>query len=169
MAAEQLEVYLLRHGIAEEGRPGGRDADRALTPEGKRRLRDTLAVAKAAGAAPQLLLSSPYRRAVESARIAGEVFGFKGQIIESSAFTPMADVRQAWDEIRLYSGTGSLLIASHEPLTGLLTGYLCGTPNLPVDVKKGSVTRVDLDQAGTQPRGVLKWILTPRLAGATRD
>ncbi len=165
----RLEVYLLRHGIAEEGRPGSRDADRALTPEGKRRLRETLNVARSAGASPQLLLSSPYRRAVETARIAAEVFGFKGQIIESAAFTPGSDTRAAWEEIRLYAGTGSLLVASHEPLTGLLIGFLCGTPNLIVDVKKGSLTRVDLDHVGAQPRGVLKWMLTPRLAGGTRD
>jgi len=34
-----MEIYLLRHGIAEDGRPGLKDADRALTPDGREKLR----------------------------------------------------------------------------------------------------------------------------------
>ena len=40
-----MELYLLRHGIADDDAPGGRDADRALTAEGKKKLRDLLKVA----------------------------------------------------------------------------------------------------------------------------
>jgi phosphohistidine phosphatase len=40
-----MEIYLLRHGIAEDQKPGGRDADRALTGEGKKKLREVLEVA----------------------------------------------------------------------------------------------------------------------------
>ena len=43
-----MEIYLLRHGIAEDQRAGMRDADRALTSEGKKRLKEVLQVAKAA-------------------------------------------------------------------------------------------------------------------------
>jgi phosphohistidine phosphatase len=161
-----MEIFLLRHGIAEDGKPGGKDADRALTAEGKRKLREVLQVARDAGCAPQLILSSPYKRAVETARIAAEVFGYKDAILESAAFTPMSDPAVAWEEIRLHKDASSVLVASHEPLTGLLTGHLCRSPNLAVDVKKGSITRVDMVSTGAQPSGILKWILTPRLASA---
>lgn len=161
-----MEIFLLRHGIAEDGKPGGRDADRALTAEGKRKLREVLEAARDGGADPRVVLSSPYRRAIESARIAAEIFGYKDSIIESSAFTPMAGVGEAWDEIRIHKDAPSVLVASHEPLTGLLIGHLCGTPNLTVDVKKGSITRIDVAGLGPHPRGILKWILTPRLASS---
>lgn len=164
-----MEIYLLRHGIAEEARPGGRDSERALTGDGKRRLRTVLSAANQAGFKPQVILSSPYRRAVETARIAAEICAYHGQIIESQAFTPMADVKQAWDELRLYGDARSVLVASHEPLTGLLIGYLCGAAGLSVDVKKGALARIDVGETGAQPRGVLKWMLTPKLAGATSD
>ena len=31
-------------------------------------------------------------------------------------------------------------------------------------MKKAAIVRVDCDSAGTHPRGVLKWMLTPALA-----
>jgi phosphohistidine phosphatase SixA len=49
-----VEIYLLRHGIAEDGHP---DADRALTAEGKEKLRKVL---KRSDAKVSLILSSPY-------------------------------------------------------------------------------------------------------------
>jgi phosphohistidine phosphatase SixA len=46
-------VYVLRHGIAEEARPGDPDAARALTVEGRKKLAAVLERAKKAGAAPR--------------------------------------------------------------------------------------------------------------------
>ena len=34
-----MEIYLLRHGIAENHSPTGRDSDRSLTEEGRAKLR----------------------------------------------------------------------------------------------------------------------------------
>lgn len=159
-----MEIYLLRHGIAEEQRAGARDSDRALTAEGKKRLREVLQLAKTAGANPELILTSPYRRARETAQIAADVLGAKQPLISAEVLTPMGDVRDAWSEIRIHGSVHSLLVSSHEPLVGLLSGYLLNSPQLAIDVKKGSLIRVDVDSFGVQPRGVLKWMLTPRLA-----
>ena len=62
-----MKIYLLRHGIAENGRPNQPDSERALTGEGRDQLRETLAVARKADTAPSLIITSPYRRAVETA------------------------------------------------------------------------------------------------------
>lgn len=159
-----MEIYLMRHGIAEDPGPGMRDAERALTGEGKKKLRDVLQVAKRAGVKPSFVLSSPYRRAKETAVIASEVLSFDGEVVLSDHFTPMAEPRKAWEEIRLFSGEPSVLVTTHEPFTGLMVAYLLGMTHLPIDVKKGSLIRVDVDGLSPHPRGVLKWMLTPRLA-----
>ncbi|MBI4906429.1 MAG: phosphohistidine phosphatase SixA [Acidobacteria bacterium] len=159
-----MEIYLLRHGIAEEQRAGARDSDRALTAEGKKRLREVFLMARSAGVNPELILTSPYRRAKETAQIAAEVLGTKQPVVTADVFTPMGDVREAWNEIRMHKGAHSVLVSGHEPLTGMLTGYLLNAPQLAIDVKKGCLIRVDVEAFGPQPRGVLKWMLTPRLA-----
>jgi len=161
-----MEIYLQRHGIAEWERTGLRDAERALTGEGIARLKAILKTARAAGAAPELVLTSPYRRAVQTAELAAGILGCKGEPVRSSALTPMADPRDAWEEIRLYKDSASLYLAGHEPLFSRLTAFLLGAPSLQVDFKKGALVRIDVESFGAQPAGVLKWMLVSKLAKA---
>jgi phosphohistidine phosphatase len=153
-----VEVYLLRHGIAAEGYP---DASRALTAEGKEKLRRVL---KHAGVKPSLILTSPYRRAVETAEIAAEVLSYTGDLERAQSLTPDGSPAAVWDEIRARKDEESILLASHEPLMSATAAYLLGAPGLHVDMKKAALVRIDLDRFGPQPLGVLKWMLTPAVS-----
>lgn len=160
-----VQICLLRHGIAEDGRPGVSDSDRALTAEGARKLRAVLKSARASGLSPTLILSSPYRRARETADIAAKELGYSGRILQTHALTPDSSPHAVWDELRVHRGEDAVLLAGHEPLFSALTAFLLGCPALLVDFKKGALARIDVDSFGAQPRGVLRWMLTARLAG----
>jgi phosphohistidine phosphatase len=153
-----MEIYLLRHGIAEEGYP---DSARALTPEGKEKLRKVL---KQSGAKPSLIISSPYKRALETAAIAAEVLGYAGEVERAQALTPDGSTAGVWEEIRIRKNEDAILLASHEPLMSATVAFLLGAPGLHVDMKKAALVRVDVDRFGPQPLGVLKWMLTPGVA-----
>jgi phosphohistidine phosphatase len=159
-----MEIYLLRHGIAEDAGPGRSDADRALTSEGKEKLRRVLKRAKSAEVSPSLILSSPFKRAVETAEVAADVLDHKGKIVETRALVPEASPHDAWEEIRARQGEHAVLLASHEPLMSSLVAFLLGTPALQVDMKKAALVRIDCDRMGREPRGVLKWMITPQVA-----
>jgi phosphohistidine phosphatase len=159
-----MQLYLLRHGIAENGRPGGRDADRALTPEGKKKLRDVLRTAARAGVSPDYILTSPYLRAIETAEIATEVLHFKSDIVQSKALVPESSPEDLWQEVRVYRRAGQVLVSSHEPLLSRAVAYLLSSPSLAVDMKKGGLVRIDLEAFGPEPSGLLKWYLVPKLA-----
>jgi phosphohistidine phosphatase len=160
-----MQIYLLRHGIAENARPGQPDSERALTDEGREKLRRVLKRAQAAQAAPDAILSSPYKRALETAAVAAEALGYKNEIERTRALVPEASPYDAWEEIRGRRADASILLASHEPLMSSLAAFLLGCPALQVDMKKAALLRIDCDRMGTQPRGVLKWMLTPATAG----
>ena len=119
-----MQIYLARHGVAEPGSSRVGDSDRALTRPGKEELRLLFTAAQRWGVSPSLMLSSPYLRARQTAEIAASAFGYREAIIESAAFVPTTDTGGAWDEIRAHRAEGSIFIASHEPLVGLLTGFL---------------------------------------------
>jgi phosphohistidine phosphatase len=159
-----MEIYLLRHGIAEDGRVGGRDSDRALTVEGREKLRRILKRAHDAGARPGVILASPYKRAMETAQMAAEALEYRGEIVKSSALVPDASPQKAWDEIGLRRNEDAILLASHEPLMSTMAAFLLSAPALQVDMKKGAIARIDCDQFGPAPHGVLKWMLTAALA-----
>lgn len=159
-----MQIYLLRHGLAEDVKPGGKDPDRALTAEGKRKLRETLRHARSAGVRPNLILSSPYKRAVETAEVAAAVLGYSGSILRTKVLQPASDAQGVWEEIRVHKDAKELLLVGHEPLFGVVTAFLLDSPGLNIDFKKGALVRIDVNPAGVSPRGVLKWMLTPKLA-----
>lgn len=159
-----MEIYLLRHGIAEDAHAGLSDSERALTREGREKLRRVLKRAREAGVAPTLILSSPLRRAIETAEIASETLDYRGQIARTAALTPDASPSDSWSEIRSRAGEESILCASHEPLMSSLLAYLLNAPSLQTDFKKGALARLEAESTGPAPRCVLKWLLTPALA-----
>ena len=162
-----MEVYLLRHGIADDDSPTGRDSDRQLTAEGRRKLKDVLKTIAAAGVSPDVIVSSPYLRALQTAEIAREILGYQDEVHRSDALVPESDPQQVWQEIRnSYKGMNSIVLASHEPLMSRCAGFLLGYPDLLVDFKKGAIVRIDVEQFGVQPRGLLRWMLVPKLAAA---
>ncbi len=156
-----MQIYLLRHGIAENSTP---DSERALTAEGREKLRRVLARARAADAAASLILTSPYRRAVETADVAVEVLGYQGKVVKTRGLVPDASPFDAWEEIRKRPDESAILLASHEPLMSSLFAFLLSSPGLMVDMKKAALVRVDCERFGPEPKGVLKWMLTPATA-----
>ena len=159
-----MQVHLLRHGVAEDGQPGQSDADRALTQEGRKKLRQVLQTAAKAGVQPTLFLSSPLKRAMQTAEIAKRVLGYHGEIHQTKVLAPGSSLEQVWEEIRTHRGEASLLLTGHNPMFEHLTGYLLGYSNLQFDFKKGALVRVDVQSFGAEPRGVLRWCLTAKLA-----
>ena len=150
-----MQIYLLRHGIADDPRPGQPDPERALTAEGRKRL---LAVKRRANFVPMFTLSSPYLRAMQTAAI------FGGEIVQTRTLEPGANPEDAWNEIRLFKDKAQILCASHEPFCGRFVAYLLNAPSLQVDVKKGALIRIDVERLGPKPQGVLKWMIVPKLA-----
>jgi phosphohistidine phosphatase len=159
-----MRVYLLRHAIAEDahGRP---DSSRALTAEGREKLRRVLKQARSAEIEPTLILSSPYLRALETAEIAAEVLGYKGSIGRTPTLLPEANPEDTWNEIKSRRSEDSILLASHEPLMSSLAAHLLGCPAFQVDMKKSGLICIDFDHPGAQPHGVLKWMLVPGVCG----
>jgi phosphohistidine phosphatase len=156
-----MQIYLLRHGIAEDARPGMADADRALTPEGKEKLRRVL---KRAGIVPSLILSSPYKRAVETADLAVQVLGYTGKVVRIEALVPHGSPYSVWDELRARRGETAVLLTGHEPLMSSIVAFLLDSPALQVDMKKAALVRIDCERSGSKPGGVLKWMLTPAVS-----
>lgn len=158
-------IYLLRHGIAEDRSASGADADRELTNEGRQKLREVLKTAARAGVEPSLVLTSPYRRALDTARIAAEVLGYNGELLQTGTLTPGGRPDAVWEELRVHRGERAILLAGHEPLFSALGAYLLGAPELYIDFKKGALLAIEMDGFGARAHGVLKWLLTAKLAG----
>ena len=159
-----MEIYVLRHGAAENAKVGASDATRALTKDGREKLGLVLARARAAGVAPALILTSPYVRAVETAEMAAEALGPATPVMRTGALAPDSRPEAVWEEIRRRGDEASLMLVGHEPLLGETISYLLAAPRVVVDLKKGALARIDVAEISRRPNGVLVWLLPPRVA-----
>ncbi len=158
-----MRIYILRHAEAEARGPGVVEAARKLTPDGKRELRAVLRLASAAGVDPEVILSSPWTRAQETALAAGEALGTE-KVIETKSLLPDVLPSHIWSEIRSLRPLKEIMVVGHEPHLSGLASFLLEAP-VAIDMKKAAIIRVDVQDREGPPRGVLKWMLTPKLAG----
>jgi phosphohistidine phosphatase len=158
-----MEIYILRHGAAEDARPGHRDSERELTGEGRKKTEAVCKLARRAGIKPTLVLSSPYARALETARIAARELEYPGHLLTIDSLVPHSSPERVWADIRTHDDQDAILLAGHEPLLSHLVGYLLDAPSLKIEMKKSALVRIDIDAPGVHPRGALKWMLVPRL------
>ncbi len=58
--------------------------------------------AAAAGVRPALILTSPYRRAVQTAQLAAEILEYKGDLVRTQGSRTGSTPRAVWEEIRVH-------------------------------------------------------------------
>jgi phosphohistidine phosphatase len=159
-----MEIYLFRHGIAEDAAAGEPDSSRKLTDEGKEKTAAVAKLAREADVRPSAIISSPYVRAVETARIAARELGFEGELITAPELVPHGSPENVWNVIRERREDDAILLAGHEPLLSHVTSYLLASPALRVEMKKSALVRIDIDSLRGAPHGILRWMLIPKLA-----
>jgi len=153
-----MVLYVVRHGRAEEPRAGLADEDRALTERGRREVRATLG---RTGAAPVRILTSPLRRARETAEIAVEVLRCPEPLVLTRALAPESSPERIWRDLSDHADSPEVMVIGHQPLLGAVYAFLLGSPALAVSVDPGSVGCIELDGLSGPPSGELCWLLPP--------
>lgn len=159
-----MQVYLLRHGIAEDKSSSGKDRDRELTAKGRAELKAVLHAAARAKVKPALILTSPYVRARDTAAKARKILGVEENLIETNALVPDSQPQTVWAEICDHRKEESLMLVGHNPLFEQLVAHLLGTPTLQFQFEKGAIVALEISNFRGEPDGVLLWVLTPELA-----
>ncbi|MBX3464349.1 MAG: phosphohistidine phosphatase SixA [Planctomycetes bacterium] len=160
-----MHIYLLRHGVAEDHAAGG-DAERALSEEGWKRLRRAAPAWHALLDTPDVVFTSPLRRAVETTTVFAEAVRFRGEFRVESALTPESPPTLAATllEAESLSGTRAVAVVGHEPHLGYLLGLLLtGHPRQPIPLKKGMLVAVETHSVASLT-GSLRLALTQRAA-----
>jgi phosphohistidine phosphatase len=161
-----MDLYIIRHAIAQ---PLGRkneftDEKRALTSEGRERMREVAKGLRKAGVELDLLLTSPLVRAVETAEIVAGTLGLgKKEMAETANLVPGASAEKLFAEIKRRNGAESIALVGHQPDLGMLISRIIqGGDNLGVQLKKGSVCLINVLETVPTLRGDLMWMLTPK-------
>ena len=161
-----MNLYILRHGIATDPDVPGfaKDAERPLTPEGKRKLRQVADAMEALELSFDLILSSPYLRARQTAEVIAEALKERKRLELSDSLTPGGSPRKLVELLNhLQPSPESVLLVGHEPyLSSLISLLVSGDGGFAVVMKKGGLCKLSTESLKPGRCAVLEWLLTPK-------
>ncbi|HEY8514534.1 MAG TPA: phosphohistidine phosphatase SixA [Candidatus Binatia bacterium] len=164
---KERRVYIVRHAIAEEESASGRDEDRELTPEGRKKMKRAARGLVELEVTLQRIVTSPLVRARQTAEILGEAFP-DVPIEVADALAPGVDERAL---TRLLNGRyagESVALVGHEPDLGeLLSYWLTGSRHaFETRFKKGAVACLATDELPPTGKAMFEWMMTAAQLGA---
>lgn len=149
-----MRLYFLRHGAADWPDWKKPDDERPLTKAGRRELHQVGRFLARLGAKPDLILTSPLPRAVQTADTAAE--HLKVRVREEKLLEPGFREEDLKRILRKYPEQ-LLMLVGHEPDFSEVIGAVSGGD---VKISKAGVALVDLHGS----KGKLLWLFPPRLA-----
>jgi len=160
-----MKLYIVRHGIAApHGSFGISEEDRPLTQEGIDKMKRAAEGLQALGVDPEIVLSSPLPRALQTAEIVIAACKKTVPLKLLPALAPGGDRSEVYRELAAHASLGSIMLVGHQPSLGEVAGEIAwGTPDHYVELKKGGACALDLDRIKPLPRGSLVWLVTPSI------
>ena len=158
-------VYFLRHASA--GQPKGnqeKDRKRALDKLGIEQCAYVGRALAALDVHVDALISSPLKRATQTASLVGNEIAHEGKLILDNALLPDASFNAFRDLLTRHSKSDEIMVVGHNPSLSVFLSMLVSdrATESGVELKKGAVARVEVDKYS----GVLHWLLTPKAVRA---
>ncbi|MBR8837033.1 MAG: phosphohistidine phosphatase SixA [Stigonema ocellatum SAG 48.90 = DSM 106950] len=161
-----MELYLIRHGIAEEGRRDMKDEERSLTEEGWQKTEKVAQRLKKLGLHFDLIATSPLVRARQTAEILVSA-GLSSHLEECTHLAPNGQIQSwvvDWLEPRKYSPETQLALVGHEPnLSSWAEILVWEQEHGGIVLKKAGMIGIKLPEKGTPlGRSQMFWLTPPK-------
>jgi len=166
---------VIRHGLATDESASGLDADRALTREGGTEIEQIGEGLRVLQRAPTVIVTSPYRRSVETAERIAAAFG--GVPVEAvDALAPGASPQAILDAVadHCQGSRCGIAVVGHEPDLGRFVSHaLSASERSYVSLRKGAACLLEFPIVPRAGNATLEWALEPghllAVAAAVRD
>lgn len=163
-----MNVYLLRHGSAGQKKSNPiADHKRPLDKEGKQQCIQLGATLSSLKLQFDVVLSSPLKRALQTAALVGTETGFEKKIQLSQALEPNGTWSDFQQLLESLSGFDDVLLVGHRPsLPEFLNRLLYPDGgNSALRLRKGAIALLNLERGAAK----LQWLLDPRVVRAVQS
>jgi phosphohistidine phosphatase len=159
-----MVLFLMRHANAGTFRENpALDARRGLIKEGKEQCMLMARVLNALKAPIDVIVSSPLKRALQTAQFVGTELGYDAKVEISPAMALNASYTEFQDLLAKYADREGMLAVGHNPnLFQFLGRLVTGNGGASIRMRKGSIARIDM--SSHPPR--LQMLIDPRTARA---
>ena len=153
-------IYFLRYGAGEPFVNPKKDEKRALDKEGIEQCGFVGRALAAVEAQVDLIISSPLKRATQTASLVGNEMGYEGKLQIEAALRPGASFTDFRRLLEKYALQESIMVVGHNPNLSQFLGTVISESGCEasVELKKGAVARVDMRRSS----GTLLWCFTPK-------
>ncbi len=160
-----MELYIVRHGIAidREDPKCPPDPERYLTGEGIEKTKQAAKGFAEIGSVPDVMLSSPFTRAFQTAEIFANVLGYaKQKIRKTDLLLPGADPAQLFRDLAKDKESSAVYVFGHAPHVDELISMAVNSRHQITCMKKAGVALVELKRLNPVS-GELIWLATAKL------
>lgn len=158
-------LYFLRHANAGEHlATPKKDEKRALDKEGIEQCGFVGRAMAALEAQVDCVVSSPLKRATQTASLVGNEIGYEGKIQIDAGLRPEASFADFRKLLEKYARQEAIMVVGHNPNLSQFLGTIISESGCEasVELKKGAVAKVEMRRSS----GTLQWCLTPKVARA---
>jgi phosphohistidine phosphatase len=158
-------LYFLRHASAGQRLTSAKkDEKRGLDKDGIEQCGYIGRALAALGAQVEIIISSPLKRATQTASLVGNEMGHEGKLVIETALRPQASFSDFQKMLEKYARQDSVLVVGHNPNLREFLGRIISDSGCEavVDLKKGAVAKVEMRRNS----GSLSWCITPRILRA---
>jgi phosphohistidine phosphatase len=156
-----MEIYFLRHGPAgSRDAWEGDDAERPLTDKGGEMTARVAERLAEAGVSIDVVVSSPYVRARQTADIAVHALGVARPLETDDALRPGFGFADLAAVLQRHGPADTLMLVGHEPDFSTTIGRMIGGAD--IALKRAGVAMVEVTDVST-PEGTLRWLAPPSL------
>ncbi|MEE9225661.1 MAG: phosphohistidine phosphatase SixA [Bacteroidota bacterium] len=160
-----MELYILRHGVANDpaGLYIGKDWERPLTPKGMKKMKKECRGIRALQLEFDLILTSPLVRARQTAEIVAKAFGLQGKLEDCEHLATGGEHDLLVRQLQSYPQEYRILLVGHEPdLSTFIAMITLGNDDASINLRKGGLCKILIDNPGQGFHGSLEWLVTPK-------
>jgi phosphohistidine phosphatase len=155
-------IYFFRHANAGESLSNPKkDEKRALDRDGIEQCGLAGRALVALDASVDVIISSPLKRATQTASLVGNELGYEGKLQLEDALRPGASFADFRRLLEKYAKQEAIMVVGHNPNLSEFLGRTISEPGCEaaIELKKGSVAKVELGRGGA----VLHWSISPKV------
>jgi phosphohistidine phosphatase len=155
-------LYFLRHASAGQQLSNAKkDEKRGLDQDGIEQCGYIGRALASLGVQVDVILSSPLKRATQTAALVGNEIGHEGKLALENGLRPSATYSDFQKMLQKYSRQESILVVGHNPNLREFLGRLISERGCEalVELKKGAVAQVEMRRNSAS----LCWCFTPRI------
>jgi phosphohistidine phosphatase len=160
-----MQIYIVRHGIAidREDPKSPPDPDRYLTDDGVDKTKQVAKGVVSVGATADLLISSPYVRAMQTAEIFASALDYpKQKIRRTDLLLPGSEPTLFYRELAKDKHSATVFCFGHAPQLDDLIATAVGSKHHITALRKAGVALLELKRL-SPPSGQLLWLATPKM------